>query len=99
MYDDAVISMALAWMLLKRHGGQIYNFTNMKTTDGRRMVSVSSEGDVPMSRISQVLPVGQATRQGPVVDRDIARDRNRRMSDAFDSVRRGRTRMRPPGMR
>ncbi len=99
-FDDAVISLALAWMLLKRHGGQIYDFTNIRTSDGRRMIAVHPEDDLSMAELNKVIPVGQVT-AGPLVDigDGTARDRSRRMLDGYEDIRAGRSRMRTPGLR
>ncbi len=99
-FDDAVIALALAWMLLKQYGGQVYDFTNIVTSDGRRMIALRPEYDLPISELDKVLSVGTIS-AGPLTDigTGTARERSRRMADGFDDVFSGRARMPPPGMR
>ena len=97
-FDDAVISLALAWMLLKQYGGQVYDFSTIQTSDGRRMIALRPEQDLTMAEMESVLPIGQIS-AGPLVDvGGTVRERSRRMADGFEDVYSGRTRLSPPGV-
>lgn len=100
-FDDPVISFALAWMLLKKHGGQHYDFSKMTMHTGQRMVGLRRGQDLTPAQLADVLPVGRPAR-GPMVNNPLvrqgARDGFGRMTDDFDSVWRGNTRLRPPGV-
>lgn len=91
-FDDPVISLALAWRELKRYGGYQWDFS-VQTTDGRRIVGVQKEEDLKPGDVAQVLPVGT----GPLTSLKVPGE-HRRDLDEYDAVRRGRSRMRPPGV-
>ena len=97
-YDDPVMSLALAVKGWIKYAGYTIDLGNMQTTDGRRMVAMRPENDLPMSKLAEMIPAGQQYSAGPLVNIEVPGE-FRRATDEFDLVRSGRQRMLPPGMR
>ena len=95
MFDDPVIALMLAYSELKRWGGFQINFPE-QTSDGRRMISVTSAGDLPPDKLADVLSVGE-TMVGPLIEsgRDVSPGTGR-LTDEVDDRE---ARVRPPRVR
>jgi len=99
-FDDPVISFALAYMLLKQHGGYQFDFSNLNITSGQRAVGLRREDDLSLADLRKVMPLGRVA-QGPMAD-NVIREHARgfgRMTNDYDDTWNGKHRMRPPGMR
>ena len=92
------MSLALAVKGWIKYAGYTIDLGNMQTTDGRRMVAMRPENDLPMSKLAEMIPAGQQYSAGPLVNIEVPGE-FRRATDEFDLVRSGRQRMLPPGMR
>lgn len=97
-YDDPVMSLALAVKAWTNYGGYVMEMGEMQTGDGRRMVAMRPENDLPMSRLSELMPVEHQPIPGPLVNIEVPGE-FRRLSDEYGSVRSGRARLPTPRMR
>ena len=91
-FDDPVITLALSWMMLKRHGGQFLNLSGLEVIGERRVISIDGLSDAAMSELNNILPVGEIS-MGPMVQ-GLAREEFGRGLDDFAAVRSGRKSLR-----
>jgi hypothetical protein len=95
-FDDPVIGLAQCWREWKRWFGHQYNFSNMTTQAGQRMVGAHAAEDLGPAQINDVLPIGQRP-IGPITEAGRGAHSpvpsapgTRSALDDFDAIRSGR---------